>query len=653
MKIQKFILSLLILFCATALSAQLKLPTKNINGQEYYYYKVKSKETIYGISHKLKINQEDILKYNPTANDGLKDKQLLFFPVAEFSKNGVLAATQEVVVPEKTSFTHIVEKGETLFGLSKMYGITVEKIIENNPDVSNGLKTGQVLNLSQDRQSFIFITIKPGETLFSTAKKYNTSIENIMRDNPGVSPTNFKSGTVIKVSPNSAQPVKQEKNVTEFYPYEIKKGDTFYSIAREKNISVNELMAANPGIDKLKKGNLIYIPVNKTDTIYVSPNQDNSTASSANSLKKAEDIYKTVHKTKEKGSINIALMLPYMLKSSSPTKSAQLFTEFYKGFLIAVDDVRAKTSKKINVYTFDTENSLATVNAILNKPEIKNMDIIFAPDDVSQVSAIAKFGKANGINVVNTFSTKNEDYIDNPRFFQVNIPHSYMNQKVIDWFDDNFNGSKIIFLDNNDNESKEVIAQFKKHIKGKYATQQLNVVAGLSPEKLSNMLEPGEKYVFIPSSSSKIVLNKVIPSIIKVKGDRIDVDIALVGYPEWTTYTSLQSDFKKIDTYFYSRFFIDPNAGRIRTFESKFKKWYGNHMINAAPKFGLLGYDSGIFFIESYINNDNDFNKRNKSFSGLQSDFTFERTSNWSGFVNKALYFIHFAPNTSTKRSLK
>ena len=54
--------------------AQLNLPVKKLNGQDYYYYTVKSKETIYGISHKLKISQEDILKYNPTALSGLKDK---------------------------------------------------------------------------------------------------------------------------------------------------------------------------------------------------------------------------------------------------------------------------------------------------------------------------------------------------------------------------------------------------------------------------------------------------------------------------------------------------------------------------------------------------------------------------------------------------
>lgn len=651
MKIYNHILwvALVVLAVTFQVSAQLKLPVKSINGQDYYYYTVKSKETIYGISHKLQISQEEILRYNPTALSGLKNKQQLFFPVADFSKESKANQKIETVsIPDRTDFTHEVEKGETLYGLARMYGISVDEIMRSNPDVADGLKVGQVLKFSQGKQNSIFVTVKPGETLFSTAKKYNTSIENIMRDNPGVSPANFKSGSVIKITPNSAKPVKQEKIVTEFYPYEIKKGDTFYSIAREKNVSVSELMAANPGIDKLKKGKMLYIPVSKTDTVLVSPNADSS-----NSSKKAEEIYSNVHKSKEKGSINIALMLPYMLKSASPSKSARLFTEFYKGFLLAVDEVRATTSKRINIYTYDTENSLATVNALLQKSELKRMDLIFAPDNAAQISAIAKFGNDNNINVVNTFSTKSEEYMSNPRFFQVNIPHSYMDQKVMEWFDGNFDGYKIIFLDYADNESKEVLAKFKKHMKGRYKSREVNVSSGLSADALSAMLDPGEKYVFIPSSSSKKALTKVLYALKKVKEDRIDIDMALVGYPEWTTYTNLQSDFKKLDTYFYSRFFIDPSGNRAKNLDAKYHKWYGENMIYAAPKFGILGYDCGKFFLESYIHNNSDFNKRNVDFAGVQSDFNFERTSNWGGFVNKSLYFIHFTPYSSTQRTLK
>ena len=63
-------------------------------------------------------------------------------------------------------------------------------------------------------------------------------------------------------------------------------------------------------------------------------------------------------------------------------------------------------------------------------------------------------------------------------------------------------------------------------------------------------------------------------------------------------------------------------------------------MIYAAPKFGLLGYDTGCYFLSLFMNG-KDYNN-NFNYTGLQNSFDFDRVSNWSGFINKSVYFIHF-----------
>lgn len=644
-------LSIILLITSLSASAKIDLPIKNINGKDYYYYKVKSKETIYGISHKLNISQDKILKYNPAAISGLKDKQLLFFPVSDFSETeNEKQKTETVELPERNVFTHVVKSGETVYGLANLYNTTVDKIISENPDVKNGLKAGQVLKFSQEKESSIFVTVKTGDTLFSMAKKYNTSVENIMNENPGVSANNFKAGSVIRITPNSSKLVPTERTITGFYPYEVKQGDTFYSISREKGVSVAEIIASNPGVGNLKKGSFIYIPETRKDTVLIS--NSHPVNSPNNDL--ADKIYNDVHKSKYDDTVNVALMLPFMLKSSSPSKSARLFTEFYKGFLLAVDETRTKTSMKINIYAYDTNNSIDEINSILSKSELKKMDFIFAPDDLAHISVIAKFGKDNKINVINTFSTKSEEYANNPYFFQVNIPHSYMSHKVKEWFCETFKGYTVIFLTTSDSGSKGTVSEYKQYINGKNPSIELDLATDFDVESFSAKLKAGGKYVVIPGSSSKKVLNNILPILAKVKDERLDIDLTLVGHPEWTTYTSsFQNEFKKIDTQFYSRFFIDPSEYRIKTFETKYQKWYGENMIYAAPKFGLLGYDTGIFFLQSYIENNSDFNKKGFNYSGLQSDFNFERASNWSGFINNTLYFIHYTPYSSTKRTPK
>ena len=204
-------LSLVLCLCAANAFAQLNLPIQTMNGTQYYYYKVKSKETIYGIAHKLHLSQDEIVKYNPTAATGVKDKQLLFFPVADFNKQPVSEPQQSTAMPESKDFTHTVQPGETLFGLSKTYGISIDEIIAQNPEIDGGkLKSGMVLHISQPTSGSIFVKIEPGNTLFSTAKRYNTTVEQIMSENPGISPSNFKAGEVIRVTPDSARPIEKE-----------------------------------------------------------------------------------------------------------------------------------------------------------------------------------------------------------------------------------------------------------------------------------------------------------------------------------------------------------------------------------------------------------------------------------------------------------
>ena len=630
--------------------AQLNLPVKKLNGQDYYYYTVKSKETIYGISHKLKISQEDILKYNPTALSGLKDKQMLFFPVADFSNKEEHKLVDSVAIENNSEFTHIVEPGETLYGLARIYNTTADEILAQNPEAKNGIKSGQLLRFNQKKNKTLFVTIKPGNTLFSTAKKYNTTIADIMSENPGISPSNFKAGEVIRITPNSAKPIEKEREVTKFYPYEIKSGDTFSSIAANNNISTDELKSANPNTDKLKKGKFIYIPVKKTETILVAPNQD-----SENTFSHIESIYNDVHiAAKDSSSINVALILPFMLKENTPNKTARLFTEFYKGFLLAVNELKEKTDKRINIYAYDSEGSIATVRDLLEKEEMKKMDIVFAPDNNSQISAIAEFGKANNINVVNTFSTKNESYLDNPRVFHLNVPNVYMNLKVLNMIDSNFPDYDIVFLNNAQSESKEITAQIKAHVKGRFTYHEFDFSTVINAEELSASLLQSRKYLFIPNSSSKKDLFRIMPALLSIKNERSDIEIALFGYPEWITYlNSCSNDLHKIDTYFYSRFFTDSDDSRLKDFDKDFKNWYGENMISAAPQFGLLGYDTGRFFLKSYIDGNTDFTSSPKGIEGIQTDFLLERSSNWSGFINKAVYFIHFTPYNTIDRTIK
>lgn len=113
-----------------------------------------------------------------------------------------------------------------------------------------------------------FITIQPGDTLYSLARLYNTTVQAIINANPGIDPNHLPVGELICIpNPMPGQPFPEPcRNGT---PYVIKSGDNFYAIARRFGVSLDALLAANPGInpDHLRIGQQICIPTLPTPTV--------------------------------------------------------------------------------------------------------------------------------------------------------------------------------------------------------------------------------------------------------------------------------------------------------------------------------------------------------------------------------------------------
>ena len=464
--------------------------------------------------------------------------------------------------------------------------------------------------------------------------------------NPGISPTNFKIDEIIKIIPNSAKVELTETTIVTMVPYVAKQGDDYKKIAKKNDVDIDDLKAANPNTDKVKKGKTIQIPITRKDSVLIPIKEGSDIELSNNNSERIQEIYDSIHSINTNGEVNIALLLPYMLNDNEMTKQSKLYTEFYKGFLIAVEEVKSRCKGNVNIYSFDTKGSLEELNTILSKPELKNMNLIFAPDELDQLTEISKFCKENKIYMVNAFSLKNEDYNSNPYMFQINIPQTFMYADVYDWFDSEFDDYEIVFVHKKGSAKKEFADELKKHIESKgRSVSQIEYNISLSSEQLSEQADSLKRYLYVPTTGTKSMMSKLVTAVKKLKSDRIDIDVSVLGQPEWITYMDEWSnDFHAVNTYFYSRFFVNPNNESVNRFDTEYKKWYGEEVINATPSFGYLGYDTGIFFMNALCKYDKDFAQIDNDYDGVQSHFNFERTTNWSGFINKSVYIVHFTP---------
>lgn len=657
-----------LILCTSSLHAQSNLPKTVIAGHEFYYYEISAGESIYDIAAKLGVTKDYIIKNNPNAADGIESGMTLYFPT---DQSGTATATSSAT---PSAQTHTVEQGETLYGLAKRYGITVDQLIAANPNAEDGLKAGQKLTIpttgtttqttvdagQQVRDAFsqsasttqitvpqgsdpIIYTMQAGDDLYTIAKNNNASIEGIITANPKLKPSDYIAGTKVKITPNTALPFIYERKGIRNYKYEVQRGESYASIAAANGITEDELKKANPDMKKAKKGKTIIIPKPFTERVtgemvsipieelrdYYEP--------------RINDLYDNLVGKRLENEVNIALILPFQLHKSAPPKQAYLYTDFYKGFLLALDSASNITSKHINLKVYDTQHNLNVTDSILELPELKMMNMIIAPSEPQQLARINNFGKANGVSVMNCFTTRNDDYLENPYIYQVNTPTNEMMHNVMRWFDEQFNGYNVIFLEDPSDNDKDMFEHIRKHINGKnYSTASIKVNGDLTYNDISNQMNPGSKYVFIPSSGDKNLLKRYIKALKEVKKERFDCDLSLIAYPEYVLYLKdYQTDIQDVDTYMFTRFF-NAKGFRSRDLEAAYKSNFGGEPLMATPHMAIFGYDMGMYLLKS-LGVDGRIDEETPQYKGIQNSFRWERGDNWRGYTNQAIEIVHFS----------
>lgn len=175
-------------------SVEKSIITETIEGQTYYLHFVKKGQTLFAIARAYGITTNEIFKANPGASQGVVDGQILKIPFKQPSEE------PESINPAgqaNTSFYHIVKKQETLYGISKKYGVTIEAIKEINPDLGDYPREGETLKIPyvekttvKDPEKWegpaVTHTVEQGETLYAIARQYNVTIGEIKNANPGL-----------------------------------------------------------------------------------------------------------------------------------------------------------------------------------------------------------------------------------------------------------------------------------------------------------------------------------------------------------------------------------------------------------------------------------------------------------------------------------
>ena len=277
------------------------------------------------------------------------------------------------------------------------------------------------------------------------------------------------------------------------------------------------------------------------------------------------------------------------------------------------------------------------------------MDIIFGPLHQQHIKPLADFADKHDIRLVIPFTSKDNTVFRNPSVYQINTPQSYLYSEVYDHFVRQFPNANVIFIEASQGtrEKADFIKGLKEELRNRsIPTKSLKEDATV--EFLKAVLRADRENIFIPTSGSNITLIKILPQLTLLVRETPDSRIHLFGYPEWQTYTKDHLEaFFELDTYFYSSFYTNNLLPAAINFTKSYRKWYGKEMDERYPKFGMLGFDTGYFFLKGLSRYGSGFEKNldKMDLVPIQTGFKFQRVNNWGGFINRKVFFVRFTKN--------
>ena len=544
---KRILLCAMFVLVGIAMSAQtLNYPIVQVDGKNYYSYTVEPKDGLYAISRKFGVSQADLHACNKGLESGLTIGQIILVPVV-----GPVAKDNAA----GSFVTHEVLPKQTLYSLSRQYGVSVDELIANNPESKSGLTVGMLLK----------IPVKTPQVTKQTVKA------------PVPTPP-----VVTKPAPKVE---KEEKAEAPKRTHVVQRKETLYSISRQYDISVEELTRAN-NITSIKVGQELIIPMpqkqEQIETTIEEPSikvVENPTMA----VKKGDlDLINNPQPVKpaaqNPNALRIAVLLPFMLETPYIDASVNYFWDFYRGILLGLNEVK-KSGISVDLYTFDIEKNQATLDSVLRLPVLKTMDLIIGPAYSNQVAAVSRFSRDNRIHMVVPFTSKIELDDSHEFLLQFNPSQDVLLPLVAQTMVDRFSSSNFIIarFTGKQDKANALADEVIKALAAKRKTYRELQLSTSNVDTLKTLAGRNKTLLFLATTRLDVV-SSLLPQIETLGLPALQI----WGFEDWKQWVNFHEG-----TYYYSLF----KKKDTSAYQANYKKWYGELSPINIPMYDLIGYD--------------------------------------------------------------
>jgi len=603
-----------------------------ISGTAYYIHHVKKGETAYSISRAYGVTVDELTRENPPALYGLNEGQILRIPVREIPADQKREKEPAGTQKDESRYTyHRLQPGETVYSVSRLYGVSENEIISSNPGIDiNKLSVGFDIAVPKrqfmtERQEFevkeakyIFHKVVKGESLSSIAEKYDISIRELRRENRDV---RFPQvGDYLRI------PVKGQVSATA--------ADTAFPDTLHADTKAPVLMPRPSAYTPVRnlEGSL--------DVAVLLPFfiRENSVRTDIDSSKvvKGKKVYKVTGRPDE-------WIFPRSLG----------FIEMYQGILLAADTLRA-LGLDVALHVFDIRNDTVEITRLIRAGRLRNMDLIIGPVYSNNLAIVAKYGKEYKIPVVSPVPLMNNAPLTgNPFLFMPNssleVAQNAIAGKVTEYAGHNF-----VFIHKDTARSDQSVKYFKERIFSELSTRvpyeeirfkeflfySRSAFNNDSINRLGHALSNTAGNVILIASEEAPVISE---SLMDIHALSRKFDIKILGYPAMRSLDNLDPKyFFDLDILIYSPYWIDFSQKDVREFNRDFRQKFLTEP--AELSYAWQGYDIAYYFMSGLAIHGKEFipNPGIHNPDLLQTEYDFRRKTINDGFENQKLYLIRY-----------
>lgn len=561
-------------------------------GKKFYVHFVQAGNTLYGLTKLYKVTADEIIAVNPEIANGLKEGQKLLIPAVAVVKDNKdpkektpkdknakeIPSSPVPPTPPAGTKTHTVEKSETLYGISKKYEVTMEEMVKVNPGIENGISIGQVLVIPS--KSAVTPTTNPAPKPQSQPKVtfYDTTIVHTVLDHE----------TMYSISKRFMVPVEELQQFNGLKNTKIKPGETLKIPLKKEKYTKVEVRAVEKVADKKIDQELIF---------------------------------------NSKSDYTILVLLPFNLDKGEDQITG-IATEFLMGAQIALDSLeRLGLNAKINV--LDAVQDSVKLKALLNQKENKSADLVVGPFMGENLEVVARWCKANKMRMVSPVTAQTSILKENPYAYDAVTSDITLMQGMAKHIIQNNSRDQVVLVKGGAKD-EELYQAFRQKFMALSAAGSKQKLIEIDMLDIGTHIRKGGNTIFVVPTRDKVNALKFMNALHKVAGKSGTGTISVFGTKEWVNFDDIKGYYKNK----YGFHYASSNDFNYSYPETKNLMRHYRRAYNAdLSKWGTQGFDVTFYFIQSLL-------MEGKPQAGVMNDIKMVSTGAGNGQENGSCFIL-------------